>query len=461
MVFLFNHRIPAAVLLQVTVEAVLFSLAIVVAVELNTSSHADPGIVFVPALMFAGLMILISLGLGLYRQGFFGNAIQFIGSKVFALVLGLPVAYLAFYLVPDSELFQEALLDSFLVAIAGLVLVRGIFLISGFRADLLTHRILIVGNGRDASAVEAAVNKSKTPGMHVAAFYPLSGSDNTMAASDRVIPFGTPLAEAARKLRINEIVVAAREQRGGALPLRHLVDCRLEGIRVSCLPSFFERFRGEIPIDSLKAGWLIYSDGFRQGWGRSFVKRAFDLAVSSLLLVVTAPIMLATAIAILVESGGPVIYRQERAGLGGKSFRLLKFRSMTADAESDGVPRWTSAGDARVTTVGRFIRRTRIDELPQIFNVFNGDMSFVGPRPERPYFVAQLTDKIPFYRARLSVKPGITGWAQIRFSYGASVEDSVRKLQYDLYYVKNHTLLLDLMIVLETVRVVLSGDGAR
>jgi sugar transferase (PEP-CTERM system associated) len=263
------------------------------------------------------------------------------------------------------------------------------------------------------------------------------------------------------KLGVNEVVVATREQRGGTLPLRQLVDCRLQGIRVTCLAGFFERFRGEIPIDSLKAGWLIYSDGFRQGWGRSFGKRAFDLIASGLLLLITAPIMLVTVVAILIESGGPVIYRQERVGLGGKTFWLLKFRSMAADAERDGIPRWASTGDSRVTMVGHFIRLTHIDELPQIFNVLKGNMSFVGPRPERPFFVNQLTEQIPFYCARLSVKPGITGWAQIRFTYGSSVEDSTKKLQYDLYYVKNHTLLLDLVILLETVRVVLTGEGAR
>jgi sugar transferase (PEP-CTERM system associated) len=235
----------------------------------------------------------------------------------------------------------------------------------------------------------------------------------------------------------------------------------LQGIRVTCLPSFFERFRGEIPIDSLKAGWLIYSEGFRQNWGRTFVKSTFDLIASLFLLAFAAPVMLVVAVAIRLESKGPVIYRQERVGLGGKSFQLLKFRSMYVDAEKDGVPRWASSGDSRVTAVGRFIRLTRIDELPQVFNVLKGDMSFVGPRPERSFFVQQLAEQIPFYRARLSVKPGITGWAQTRYCYGASVEDAVKKLQYDLYYVKNHTLMLDLVIVLKTVRVVLFGEGAR
>jgi sugar transferase (PEP-CTERM system associated) len=462
LVFLFNHRVPAAVLLQVTVEAVLFWLAIIVAAELNTSGQiAVQGAVVVPALIFAGLMVLMNLALGLYRQGFSDSAIHFIGSKLFALALGLPIAYLAFFFVPHGELFQRVLVESFLLAIAGLVLARGILLLSGVRADLLNHRVLIVGTGRDASAVEAAMDKPGAAGMQVAGFYPLSRSESAVVTSDRIVPPGSSLIEVAKKLRVNEIVVAAREQRGGALPLRDLVDCRLEGIRISCLPTFFERFRGEIPIDSLKAGWLIYADGFRQGWMRTSIKRGFDVTVSILLLLLTAPIMLAAAIAILIESGRPVIYRQERVGLGGRVFQVLKFRSMVTDAERDGVPRWTSHDDGRVTAVGNFIRRTRIDELPQIFNVLKGHMSFVGPRPERPYFVMQLSKQIPFYRARLSVKPGITGWAQIRFSYGASVEDAVRKLQFDLYYVKNHTLLLDLIIVVETVRVVLFGEGAR
>ncbi len=461
MVFLFNHRIPAAVLLQVALEAALFSLAIVVAAELNGSSLLENHrVILLPALIFAGLMVFINIGLGFYRQDLSVDAVRFIARKTLALIIGLPVAYFAFFLVPQSGLFQDALASGLLLAIAGLVVVR-LFVFSSIRADLVCHRILIVGTGRDAFAVETALNKSKAAGISVVAFYPLSRSENTVVAPERIIPSEMSLAEAAVKLGVNEVVVATREQRGGTLPLRQLVDCRLQGIRVTCLAGFFERFRGEIPIDSLKAGWLIYSEGFRQGWGRSFGKRAFDLIASGLLLLITAPIMLATVVAILIESGGPVIYRQERVGLGGKTFWLLKFRSMAADAERDGIPRWASTGDSRVTMVGHFIRLTHIDELPQIFNVLKGNMSFVGPRPERPFFVNQLTEQIPFYCARLSVKPGITGWAQIRFTYGSSVEDSTKKLQYDLYYVKNHTLLLDLVILLETVRVVLTGEGAR
>jgi exopolysaccharide biosynthesis polyprenyl glycosylphosphotransferase len=202
-------------------------------------------------------------------------------------------------------------------------------------------------------------------------------------------------------------------------------------------------------------------EGFHQGLLRDTVKRVFDLLVSLSLLTVTSPIMLITAILIKLESHGPVFYRQERIGQHGRPFSIFKFRSMRADAEKDGRPQWARKNDDRITLIGRFIRRTRIDELPQVFNVFMGEMSFVGPRPERPYFVADLNRKIPYYGVRHIVKPGITGWAQVRYPYGASVEDSLEKLQYDLYYVKNHSLFLDLMILTQTVQVVLWGQGAR
>jgi len=216
-----------------------------------------------------------------------------------------------------------------------------------------------------------------------------------------------------------------------------------------------------ILIEALKASWLIYGTGFRQSWLRSLAKRAFDVAVAATLLILTLPIIAVTALLIGLEGGPPVIYRQERVGLRGKTFNLLKFRSMEHNAEKDGKPTWAAVGDKRITKLGRFLRRSRIDELPQLINVLRGEMSFVGPRPERPIFVAMLSEKIPFYAVRHSIKPGLTGWAQVRYSYGATVEESVTKLEYDLYYVKNHTVFLDLLIMLETVRVVLLGEGAR
>jgi sugar transferase (PEP-CTERM system associated) len=244
------------------------------------------------------------------------------------------------------------------------------------------------------------------------------------------------------------------------MPLRELLDCKLWGIKVHDLNSHFEKTLGQIRVDYLNASWLIFGDGFNQGALRTFVKRVFDIVSATVLLAVSAPIMLVTALAIRLESPGPLIYRQQRVGLDGRAFSVIKFRSMRNDAERDG-PQWASANDARVTRVGSFIRRLRIDELPQLVNVLLGDMSLVGPRPERPVFVEQLTQRIPFFAVRHSVKPGITGWAQVRYAYGATVEDSQEKLQYDLYYVKNHTLFLDLVVLFETVGVVLTGKGAR
>jgi sugar transferase (PEP-CTERM system associated) len=211
----------------------------------------------------------------------------------------------------------------------------------------------------------------------------------------------------------------------------------------------------------MKASWLIFGTGFDQGMFRDVVKRVFDLAASIILLILTLPIHLAAMLAILIETGRPIFYSQERTGQGSRPFKIYKLRSMVQDAEKDGKPRWAGTNDARVTRVGKFIRRTRIDELPQLYNVLRGDMSFVGPRPERPFFVQQLIEDIPFYDVRHSVKPGVTGWSQVKYPYGASKDDALKKLQYDLYYVKNHSLFLDLLILVDTVQVVLLGKGAR
>jgi sugar transferase (PEP-CTERM system associated) len=227
------------------------------------------------------------------------------------------------------------------------------------------------------------------------------------------------------------------------------------------LSCFFERVRGQVRLDSLRASRLIYGEGFRQGTLRTMIKRVFDVVAALTLLTLASPIMLLAVIAIGIEDGFPVLYRQERVGQGGRVFKVIKFRSMWRDAEKDGKPRWASANDNRATRVGRIMRKTRIDELPQLFNVLMGQMSMVGPRPERPFFVDQLTNEIPFYAVRHSLKPGVTGWAQVRYQYGASVDDAVQKLQYDLYYVKNHTLFLDMMVLAETVRVVMTGEGAQ
>jgi len=259
--------------------------------------------------------------------------------------------------------------------------------------------------------------------------------------------------------KIDKIIIAMAEMRG-KFPVDPLLRLRLDGIEVEEGISFYEKISGKIHVSHLKPGWLIFSEGFQRR-RIAIGKRLIDIILSAVGLVLAAPIMLITALLIKLDSPGPVLFRQERVGEGAKVFVLLKFRSMRADAESKTGPIWASENDQRVTSVGRFIRKVRIDELPQMINVLKGDMSFVGPRPERPQFIDMLEKEIPFYSLRHSVKPGITGWAQVRYEYGASVEDAMEKLQYDIYYIKNMSLLFDLSIVLETTKTVLLGEGSR
>jgi sugar transferase (PEP-CTERM system associated) len=297
-------------------------------------------------------------------------------------------------------------------------------------------------------------------GLKIIGFVSASEEELHIPASS-VLPTTGSLMSLVTRYRAQEIIIAIQERRGGCFPIQDLLECKLNGIKVTDSAAFFERERGQIRVNSLYPSWLVFGGGFDQSLLRSGIKRVFDLVASGILLAATLPIMLITAICILLEDGPPIFYRQERVGKGGKTFMVLKFRSMRNDAEKGGKPQWAATDDPRITRVGRIIRKLRIDELPQIFNVLNGDMSFVGPRPERPYFVDQLCAEVPFYNVRHSIKPGITGWAQVRYRYGASVEDAIEKLQYDLYYVKNHSLFLDVIILIDTIEVVVLGKGGR
>jgi sugar transferase (PEP-CTERM system associated) len=316
---------------------------------------------------------------------------------------------------------------------------------------------LVLGLGEDARKVEHALIGMRA--LRFCGFYP-AGQDESEASESR-LSAAVPLARTARELCITDIVVALTERRGGILPQSELLECRSSGIRVWDLPSFWERHQGQVRLDSVCPGWLIFGDGFHKNGVREFNQRIFDLVCALILLLLASPLMVLTAIAIVRDSPGPVFYRQPRVGLGGRVFEVVKFRSMRSDAETDGTPRWAAANDDRVTRVGRIIRRFRIDELPQLWNVIRGEMRLIGPRPERPYFVARLVREVPFYDLRHSVKPGITGWAQVRYHYGDSMDDARRKLQYDLYYLKHASLKFDLAILCATVRVVLTGRGAH
>ena len=268
------------------------------------------------------------------------------------------------------------------------------------------------------------------------------------------------LAEIADELQVDEIVIAIDERRGG-LHMEQMLACVQRGIVVTDVSTFFEREAGMVQLNVVDPSWLVFSNGFDYSTPRRLSKRFFDLAAASLLLLVAWPIMLLVALCVWLEDGAPILYRQVRVGERGQHFELVKFRSMRVDAEGDGVARWATKDDDRSTRVGRFIRLTRLDELPQLFSVIAGHMSFVGPRPERPHFVSLLSEEIRYYGVRHCMKPGLTGWAQLRYPYGASVRDAEEKLKFDLFYVKNHGLAFDLMILLQTVEVVLFGRGAR
>jgi sugar transferase (PEP-CTERM system associated) len=324
----------------------------------------------------------------------------------------------------------------------------------------LEERILVVGTGVTARKVARQILDQKEFAYRVVGFI----DDDASRVGERIVNpsiIGTPadIQDLVARHQIDRIIVGLSDRRG-KLPVEQLLQAKLTGIRVEDATTTYERVTGKILIDDLRPSWLIFSDGFRVSRATRWMKRTIDLTLSVLLAVAAFPVMVLAAVAIWLESGGPVVYRQERVGENGRTFTLCKFRSMRIDAEKGGTPLWAKDGDDRITRVGRVIRTTRLDELPQLWNVLRGDMSFVGPRPERPFFVAELAQAIPFYQQRHAVKPGLTGWAQVKYRYGASLEDAMEKLRYDLYYIKHLSVFFDLTIVFDTDKVVLFRKGA-
>lgn len=466
MIRLFKHYVPLPLLLLLITEAVVLFSSVYAgtALRFTGGQHGDfasAGPTFLRALIFTIVMLGIMTAFGLHQrdpkqEGEWGYSVRFIAS----FSVGLVVMLLIFYTFPDLHLGRGAFGLAFLIALVGASVTRLIFS-RLFKLGALNRRILLLGAGSRSSKVETLErDENGQRKFNLVGCLPLTNSECCITKT-RVLQYQGSILSVAKKHRVDEIVVGVRERRNGGLPADQLLECKLAGIEIVDLSSFFERETGQIQLESLNASWMIFSDGFSRGSIKDIAKRMFDIAASSVLLLLTLPVMFITAMLIWLESGSPILYRQERVGEYGRSFPVLKFRSMRVDAERDGVPQWAKKQDDRVTRVGRVIRKMRIDELPQVFNVLRGDMSFVGPRPERPYFVNELTSQIPYYPSRHTVKPGITGWAQIRYPYGATTEDAIQKLQYDLYYVKNHTLFLDLVILLQTAQVILFGKGAR
>jgi sugar transferase (PEP-CTERM system associated) len=465
---LFRHFVPVSVVLLASSDVLLITCAFY---QLLSSSEIGTPLVLgassFSAQFSAGLSIATvtaMLSVGFYgQQSFVDFRLLFSKIIVAAILVLMLVSFSATYWREGLDQltdFAHFPMKATLIWLVCVSVTRGTFSVTLGRG-LLKRRVLVLGNGSQAARIAKLVETGQNEHFITVSFInvaertaqsPTETLDWSAAEADSLLEMGC-------RLGANEIVVAADDRRG--LPVRQLLHCKLAGIKVTDFLDFWERETRTVDLDALKPSWFFYSDGFRCGLVDEFLKRACDIVVSSSLLALTLPLLAVTACFIKLESPGPILYRQERVGLHGCLFTILKFRSMRVDSETDGRPRWAAKSDSRVTRVGAIIRKIRIDELAQILNVLRGDMSFVGPRPERPFFVADLAKSIPYYAERHWVRPGITGWAQINFPYGASTEDARRKLTYDLYYIKNRSFFLDVIILLQTIRVILWNQGAR
>jgi sugar transferase (PEP-CTERM system associated) len=406
------------------------------------------------AALLSSTGVLIAAAIGLYRPEICIERRRLLSNASIAGLLAFPavVVVSGSFNVGLSHYAILWLTKVMLAWLACMVTSRVIFN-RIMRERWFVRRILVLGSGPHLARIERLT--SFGPGR---LFEPVFADRD----GGRQLLDEPPTPATLRRQRIWGIVIAGNlDENGATIPLQRLLDCKLRGVPVLDEASFSEQQLGRIDLDSIRTDWLLFADGFACSRIANHVRRGVDVLVSFLLLLSTLPLMLLTAALIRLESAGPALYRQTRIGLHGEPFTLLKFRSMTIDAEEAGEPRWATHQDPRVTRIGSFIRPMRIDELPQLLNVLRGEMSLVGPRPERPMFVDELARVIPFYTERSYIKPGITGWAQVNFRYGASVEDARQKLSYDLYYAKNRTLLLDLFILVATIRVILFRDGAR
>ena len=406
-----------------------------------------------------GLLFLTMVAFGAYNIDMLQSARTATPRLIAAAVLGgaalvfVIATGISSQLSPVQMIMAEA--AAFPLIVLGRMSLRHLTVVPVFRS-----RALVLGTGRRAQRVWEALSGDRLG--RLAGFVDVNpdSAGHPLVPTARVLPRQGSLVALARASNVDQLVIALDDQRG-ALPMDELLGCRMQGITVRNASAFLERETGKVDLETMRPSWLVFDEDFTSGRTSDFCKRALDIAAGTGLLVLLAPMLLLTALLIKLDSPGPVFYRQVRVGLGGRPYEIIKFRSMRNDAEKDGRAIWAQAGDPRVTRVGSILRKSRIDEIPQAFNVLKGELSFVGPRPARPSFVADLAEEIPYYNERHRVKPGITGWAQINYPYGASVEDARQKLGHDLFYIKNKSLLYDLIVMLQTVRIILFAEGSR
>jgi len=471
---LLGQSVPASIVVRAAVEIVLLCLVLYGAAMLRwrfdiATVERMEGPLWPRALLFGAIMFASQLALGLHSARQRARSEGILVRIVAAVGIGVAITGACFFLVPDLWIGRGV------VALAGLgagliAVILHVVIARFVDEQVFRGRVLVYGAGRAAESILRLRRRADRRGFRVVGFVrppadgfePVAAGGPSVFDSQPLFDSNEGLFNLCERLDVDEIVVAIDDRRRG-LPIRELLECRLAGVDVTELLTFLERESGRVRIDVLNPSWIIFGQGFRRGSLRQLTSRTLDLIGGAALLIVSTPLAIAAVVAIKAEDGlrAPVLYRQERVGFGGRVFRLMKFRSMRVDAEAPGEVRWAARNDPRVTRVGAVIRRLRIDELPQILNVLRGDMSLVGPRPERPEFVAELAEKIPYYVERHCVKPGITGWAQLCYPYGSSEQDALEKLQYDLYYIKHNSLLLDLVILVQTAEVALFGKGAR
>ena len=460
---IFSHHIPTEFILLGVIElfALVISFYLGVALRFSAMPWYDIVSIHYPgAAVFALVMLSSMIAFGAYqrqsRQALSELAIRIAGS----LTAGLVVLSMTYYVAPAFFLGRGALALAVFVSFVNVMAVRLLF-IRAMRTYDLRLRVLILGDGKTANLVRESQAAGDLEGLNIVSFMPMPGDLEHSKGISLVTTPGA-LAKFVAEKQVDLIVLAMDDRRKG-LPVYDLLDCKMGGVEVVDLLTFFERHTGKIRLDIVQPSWLFLSSGFTVTQFKQLWKRIFDIGAVALLVPIVSPMAFLATIALLLEScfKAPVFYTQTRVGQHGRLFQIYKFRSMVVNAEQGGAPRWAEKNDSRITPVGTLLRKFRFDEIPQLYNVLKGDMSFVGPRPERPEFVQSLAEKIPYYNERHRVKPGISGWAQIRYPYGASEEDGLEKLQYDLYYIKNCSVLLDALVLLQTAEVVLLGRGAH